>query len=116
MNGEKALGDLEYIRNVMHMVRRRNAIDGIYYVILGAVIPICTALTWILAATGNENLIGFNWIIGMFIGGILCFVAGWRRGKRQENKSHGREAMMYLHSMDPFCSCQCHCDDCGVGI
>lgn len=95
MNEERALSDLEYIRNVMHMVRRRNTIDGIYYVIWGLVIPLCTTATLILARTAYAQAIGFVWMAGMLIGVVSCFIAGWLRGKNRQPEAPGRELMMY---------------------
>ena len=50
MDREQAVGEIEFIRKVMAEVRRRNTIDGIYYIIWGTIIPICTVVSWFQGA------------------------------------------------------------------
>lgn len=96
MDERQAINDLEYIRNIMREVRMRNAIDAIYYIIWGAVIPLCTVATWALLASGKETLIGWVWLTGMVLGGISCFIAGWLRSRRSEEGPPRPEVKMYF--------------------
>ena len=95
MDEQQAMSNLEYIRSVMRDVRRRNIIDGVYYLIWGIVIPACTALTWWLGFTGREGTIGTVWLIGMIAGALCCFVTGWSRSRGEASESMRPESRLY---------------------
>ena len=95
MNEDKARNDLEYIRSVMESVRQRNAIDAVYYLIWGVVIPLCTLATWILGNRGLEDRIGIVWIVGLAVGSLSSFAAGWIRSRTGPEPPPRQELKMY---------------------
>lgn len=95
MDEQQARSDLEYIRSVMADIRRRNVIDGIYYMIWGVVIPLCTALTWWLGSSGKDNLIGMVWVIGTILGVLSSFITGWYRSRNGDESPQKPELRFY---------------------
>ena len=93
MDRERARSDLEYIRRTMQSVRRRNTVDGIYSVIWGILVPVCTALNWRLAGIMPSPVI--VWWIGLPAGGIISAFVGWRRSRGEARKPLMPEARMY---------------------
>lgn len=96
MNDKEVRANLEYIRCVMQSLRRRNAIQGMYYLIWGIVIPLCTALSWWMESAGYGNFIGINWIVGMSCGAVCCAVVGWSRS-RSKDSSKVRSGEIHLY-------------------
>ena len=94
MDRARAQSDLEYIRHTMQSVRRRNTEDGIYSVIWGILVPVCTALNWWLGAAGvaRSHVV---WWVGMPVGGMVCAFVGYRRGRGESRKPLMPEARMY---------------------
>ena len=95
MDRERARSDLEYIRRTMQSVRRRNTEDGIYSVIWGILVPVCTALNWRLGAAGIMPSPEIVWWIGLPAGGIISAFVGWRRGRSGARGPLMPEARMY---------------------
>ena len=102
MDRNRAFEDLSYIRSVMNRVRRRNIIDGVYYMIWGLVIPVCAVTTWILGGLEIFEWIWLTWTAGCVLGAVCSFLVGWFRAKQAPPPEPGSPTALYYASWIAF--------------
>lgn len=102
MDEKKAGEDLAFIRNVMEGVRHRNIIDGIYYVIWGVIVPLCSVIDRRMLIAGRGETGGTVWLIGIGLGVVLCLGTGWLRGRKGIHGPRGAEARLFYTAWIAF--------------
>ncbi len=81
MDREKAIGDLELIKNVMVSCARKQEDNGIYFKIWGLLIPGAAVLNYLLVYAGKSNIVWIFWAAIMISGILLSiYISRDRRG------------------------------------
>ncbi len=81
MDSEKAIGDLELIKNVMASCARKQEDTGVYFKIWGLLIPGAAVLNYLLVYAGMSTMVWLFWAIVMVSGVLLSiYISRTRKG------------------------------------